>query len=357
MVSNSRSISMQESSHADASIDERPRARLRDVAALAGVSPKTASRVLAGEPNVSPERRERVIDAAKMLRFRPNRLAKDLRSGAQSSAVSLVVADLSNPFYSAVSASAEKVFRAHGLDLFLGSTQEDPEYERLVVTSMLERRTRAMLVVPSSEDHSYLQFEASLGTPLVFLDRPPVNLNADYFVGNDRAAAREAMTELAAFHRRCAVIGDTNVAWTARERLAGVREAVNSLDSDLRPTILTDAHHVETSQAMTLELLASDAPPTAFFGLNNLITLGILKAVRQMQARVTVVGFDDSDAMDLLGVSAIALSPIELGTLSAERILARIDDPTLTPAAFVLPFNKIVRTPLDQPIPIAKEIL
>lgn len=335
--------------------DEHPRARLRDVAALAGVSPKTASRALAGEANVSPERRARVMQAAKMLRFRPNRLAKELRTGAQSDAVSLVVADLSNPFYSAVAAAAEQVFRERGLDLFLGSTQEDSAREQSVLMSMLERRTRAVLIVPAAEDHSYLQFESDLGTPLVFIDRPPVNLRADYFVGNDRLAAREAMLELSELHSRCAVIGDTDVAWTARERLGGVREALAAQGlAGNNHIVVTDVHNVQDAYEAARAILTSSNPPTAFFGLNNLIALGVLKAMRATDSRAAVLAFDDSDTMDLLGVSTIALSPTELGTLSAKRVLERIDDPTLPTESFILPLKKTIRTPLDQSIFIAR---
>src|SRR5690606_1874951 len=138
-----------------------PRSTLGNVAALAGVSPKTASRALNDHPGVSAPTRQRVQEAARMLRFRPNALARELRTGAVSRGVGLVIADLANPFYSRLAAAAEQEFRSAGLELFLASTDEDPGREQEVVRTMLDRRVRALLVVPAAEDHSYLESEKS----------------------------------------------------------------------------------------------------------------------------------------------------------------------------------------------------
>ena len=333
---------------------ESSRPKLSDVAALAGVSLRTASRVLSGAPNVAADKREAVEKAARMLQFQPNRLARELRSGATSSAVGLVVANLANPYFSSMAAAAEDVLQPAGLDLFVGSTNEDPDRERAVVKATLERRTRAMLIVPAAADQAYLQFEWRLGTQFVFLDRPPVNLPADAIIGNDREAARDAMLEVISFHDRSAVIGDVGVAWTDRERVEGVREAVRASGApDESVTIVPNAHDSDIAYASTLDLLRLPDPPTAFFGLNNLITVGILRALRDAAGVATVLGFDDSDALDLLGVSTVTLSAAEVGRRGAQRALERITDPGLEPERTVLPATRVSRTPLDLPIRFA----
>src|SRR3954447_15243607 len=148
------------------------RPRLRDVAARAGVSVKTASRVFNAYPSVSPQTAKRVLDAARELRFSPNGLARELRRGGVTSAVGLVVGDLANPFYSQIAAGAERVLREQGLELFLATSDEDAEHEERVIRILLERRVRALLMVPAAQDHAYLETELALGTPVVFLDRP-----------------------------------------------------------------------------------------------------------------------------------------------------------------------------------------
>ena len=145
---------------------------MHDVAARAGVSHITVSRVLTDYPSIRPETRERVTRAAASLHFSPNRLARELRKGARTAAVGLVIGALDNPFYSQVASGVERTLRGGDLELLLASTDDDDEREAAVVRTMLERRVSALLVVPASRDHSYLEGERRLGTPIVVIDRP-----------------------------------------------------------------------------------------------------------------------------------------------------------------------------------------
>lgn len=328
------------------------RATLSDVAALAGVSPKTASRALNGHAGVSPDARERVEQAALKLRFRPNGLAKELRSGGVSSVVGLIVADISNPFFSRLAASVESALQPGGLELVIGSTGEDPQRERDLVRSFVERRARALLVVPASENHRYLQFEASIGTPIVFIDRPPVGLSVDVVMGDNIGAAQEVTRALiAAGHERIGVLADIPQAWTAKERLAGVLAVLReSGHPDAEALVRRGAHTPLLASDQMRELLALPDPPTAVFALNNLSTLGALRTLREVGAAVTVVGFDDSDSADLLDVSVVATDPDLLGRRVAELALARIAGADHPPVTEVLPTPLIVRTPLDRPL-------
>lgn len=324
---------------------QQERARLQDVAALAGVSIKTTSRILNGE-KASAAATSKVLDAARMLRYRPNGIARELRSGAISNGVGLIVSDLSNPFYSKMAYAAEEVLTKAGYDLFIASTNEDPEREQGLVRRMLERRTRALLLVPSSQDHSYLKFEMALGSNIIFLDRPPVNLLADSFVSNDREAALGMVAALKKSHRRVAVIGDEQIAWTAQERLAGALDELGSDNSCVR----TGAHRSEKAEEIADELLLLPEPPTAFLGLNNLITLGILRALRKRGQDCSVVGFDDSDVLQMFDVTAMHVAPELIGEMAANRALERISNPDLSPQSKLLQMQTIHRTPLDRPI-------
>lgn len=321
------------------------RARLQDVAALAGVSIKTTSRILNGE-KASASATSKVLDAAKMLRYRPNGIARELRSGAISNGVGMIVSDLSNPFYSKMAYAAEEILAKEGFDLFIASTDEDPQREEGLVRRMLERRTRALLLVPSSPDHSYLRFEMALGSNIIFLDRPPVNLLADSFVSNDKQAAREIVAELKRSHRRVAVIGDEQIAWTAKQRLAGAVEELGATST----LIQIGAHRPEKAEEITSELMARAEPPTAILGLNNLITLGILQGLKKCGKSCSVVGFDDSDVLQMFDVTALHVDPKRIGEMAAQRALERISNPDLAPTNQLLEMTTIHRTPLDKPI-------
>src|SRR3954452_16083003 len=121
------------------------RPTLTEVAALAGVSLKTASRALNQEPNVAPATGRRVRDAADLLGYRLNGIARDLRRGATSALVGLISGDLANPCYSAVASGMERELRQYGLQLITANTDEDAEQERALVDAFLERRVRALL--------------------------------------------------------------------------------------------------------------------------------------------------------------------------------------------------------------------
>lgn len=333
------------------------RSTLSDVAALAGVSPKTASRALNGHLGVSADARERVEQAAIKLRFRPNGLAKELRSGGKSNVVGLIVADISNPFFSRLAAAVEVAIQPRGFELVVGSTGEDPQRERDFVRSFVERRTQALLVVPASDNHRYLQFEASIGTPIVFVDRPPVDLSVDVVLGDDYIAALETTQALIhAGHRRIAVLGDEQQAWTARERLAGVAAALR--DDGRAPVdqlVRVGAHTPALASTHMRELLQLDEPPTAVFALNNLSTLGALRTLRETGGDVTLVGFDDSDVAELLDVSVVATDPVLMGRRAAEAALVRIDGDTRPAIRDVIASALVIRTPLDQPLAFARQ--
>jgi LacI family transcriptional regulator len=161
---------------------ESNRPTLRQVAELAGVSLKTASRVFNGEQYVAPETAARVREVAERLGFRPNTIARELRAGARSALVGLIIGDVANPFYARIARGAERRLRDAGLRLISASSDEDPGLERALVSDLLERRVSALLIVSCESDHGYLSAELALGTPLVFLDRSPRDIDADTVV-------------------------------------------------------------------------------------------------------------------------------------------------------------------------------
>src|ERR687895_732453 len=201
------------------------RPTMRDVASLAGVSLKTVSRVINDEPGVAVATAARVGDAIQELGFERNDLARSLRQGRTSSTLGLVIEDVSNPFYSSIAQAVEAAARERGYLLITASCEEDPDRERELVQALLRRRVDALLLVPASRDHEYLARAG--GTPVVFLDRPPVGLDADCVLLDNFGGARRAVEHLIAHgHERIAMVGDTAELFTAAERLAGYREAL-----------------------------------------------------------------------------------------------------------------------------------
>lgn len=340
-------------------IDRPPRPTLRQVAMLAGLSITTVSRVLNGEPYFSEESAAKVRTAAAQLGFRVNVLARELRSGAASTTVGLLIGDLANPFWSGIARGVERELSPRGMRLLTASTDEDPALEWSLTQDLLDRRVRALLVVPSAADHAYLDVERRQGLPVVFLDRPPSNIVADTMLLDNAGGARAATEHLlAAGHRRIAVLGDLARFYTHRERAKGFgdwmdRAGVTGWQHYLRDS----SHDAAAAERDTRELLELADPPTAFFTLNNWITAGALRALSAFAAdghrsdlrMPALVGFDDLDMGDLLGVSVIQHDPEEMGRIAAQTALARIDGDEGPARSIVLPTTLVARGSGERP--------
>jgi LacI family transcriptional regulator len=312
----------------DAFVGEPVRPTLLDVARLAGVSLKTASRALNGEPHVAEHTATRVHKAAGQLGFRPNTIARELRQGARSRAVGLIIGDVGNPFYARVARGVERRLRAGGLQLLMASSDEDPDTERRLTADMLDRRVCGLLMTTCLTDHAHLEVERRLGIPLAFLDRPPAGIVADTIaIDNDGGARLAARHLLAQGHRRIGVIGDLSRLTTHRERLAGFGAEMRAAGiADWERWVRTDSHDSDAAGRATRELLGgADEAPTALFTTNNRITVGALRALRGVPEPPALVGFDDFELADLLGVTVITHEPEHLGELAAECITARLD--------------------------------
>jgi LacI family transcriptional regulator len=330
------------------SMPQAERATLADVARLAEVSTKTVSRALSGGAHVDPETRARVEQAAATLRFRPNALARELRTGGVTTTVGFVIGDLTNPFYALVAAGVERVLARAGMTLVIAASDDESRLEPTVVAAMLERRIRGLLLVPIAEDHSYLDSERHFGTPIVAVDRPLSNATSDSVVLDNRAGARAGVLALLdAGHSRVAFVGSTDSLFTHHERLLGYRDALDARGRDLDPALIrTDCPDIPSAAAAVSALLDSAHAPSAVFAGNNRATIGALQGIRQRgghEGHVGLLGFDDFELAGFLGVSVVAHQPERMGEVAAEIILRRMVDPMGMAEQVVLPTRVILR--------------
>ena len=324
------------------------RITLKDVAALAGVSIKTASRALAGEAGVNAQTLATIKAAAQKLDYRPNRLAQQLRGGHATHAMAVLIGELHNPFYSEVAAGVESVLRPEGFDIFIASTNEDENTEKHLIENFIERAVEGIIILPASQDHFYLETERSRGTPIVFLDRPPVNVLADSVTLDNRKAAGEAVRHLfAQGHKKIAVLADAENVWTARERIEGVRNAYGSAKVALDENLVSSG---ATAQDAILKVLTrllqlpTDQAPTAVLALNNQITIGVISALKKLNVNLNLVGFDDFDLSEVLGTTVVHHSPFELGRQGALLALDRLENPNRKPTHHVMQAELIERS-------------
>lgn len=321
-----------------------PAPTLAQVAERAGVSLKTASRAVNGEPRVAEATRERVLDAAHQLGFQLNRAASLLARGLTSNLVGLITGDLANPFYSAVAKGVEQELRSRGMQLTVASSDEEPARERELIGEFVDRQVRALILVSTSTDHSDLAGVQARGIPVVFVDRPAVGIDADTVLLDNRRGARVAVEHLiAAGHTSIGFIGDLSRLETHRERLAGFEDAMRAAGLDAERWVRHDAHDVAAALDEARALLTQPEPPTALFTSNNRITIGAVRAMLELDAWPALVGFDDFELADILGITVIAHDPVEMGRTAARLALGAMERRHEGPSGIILPTRLVQR--------------
>ena len=318
------------------------RPTMRDVADSANVSLKTVSRVVNGEPGVRQELVGRVETAIDQLGFRRNEIASSLRRG-RAGAVGLVIEDLANPFYSAIAHAVEQYAHERGHALLIGSCEEDPARERALVLRML-RSIDALLIVPAGDDHRYLMPEQQAGTPMVFIDRPPRGIDADSVLADNEGGARRGAAHLIAHgHRRIGFLGESADRYTAAQRRAGYRAALEDAGIGYDDALVGVS--AGDPEGAARALLAGPARPTALFCADNRHTVGALRAVRAATEPVALLGFDDFELAELLPVpvSVVRFDVMALGAAAARLAYGRVDGERGLPARAVVPCELVAR--------------
>lgn len=304
------------------------RATLREVALAAGVSTATVTRAMQNSPRVEPDTRQRVVEAVKRLGYTPNPLARGLRTGNREGAVGLVTAGFTNLFQAGVAAGAERELRRAGLNLIIGSTDDDPDREPELARAMIDRRVGALMMMPDGDDRGFLTAEHTFGTPVVLVGRPAHDLDADVVMTEDDQGVRDATRQLLDLgHRRIAALAGRPTTFRAKQRLDGFRAALHEHGTPEHPElVITNLTTPGQARAAVAQLMHSPSPPTAVIALNLGISDGVLLDRITHHRRSAFIAFDDNELSAGLGVSAVVRDPQEVGRQAALLALARTGD-------------------------------
>lgn len=323
---------------------------MKDVAARAGVSLKTVSRVVNDEEGVSAPLRTRVEQALTQLDYTHNVHASNLRrTDPRTGTVGALLQDLSNSFSASLLRSLEDVARTQQTAILAASLDEEEGRERALVRDLVARRVDGLVLMPATTHHDYLATEVRAGLPTVFVDREPHGIEADSVTVDNVLGARRAVAHLIQHgHRRIAVLHDLATIQTAGERLRGYRLAMGAAG------IPVD-EHVEVSEVRTPEdaeqavraLYRTGAGPTAIFAARNDLAVGTARGLRALglQHRVAVVGFDDFPLADLLdpALTVVRQNVTEIGAEVGRLLFSRIAGDTSQPRRVVIEPTLVVR--------------
>jgi LacI family transcriptional regulator len=312
---------------------DRP-ATLRDVAAAARVHPATASRALNPETRllVSEDTARRVVEAAAKLGYRPNPVARSLRT-RRSHTVGVLIPDLNNPLFPPIVRGLEDKLAAAGYVALIGNTDADPNRERLLFEQMRARHVDGFVLATATLHDKMLAEAAAAEMPVVLMNR----LSSDYSfpsvsVDNEQGA-RMALTHLARLgHTRIAHIAGPQEASTGVSRLRGFREgmAQHGLAVDDQLIVYATKYTVEEGTRCCLELLASRGSFTAIAAANDMLAVGCYAAFEEAAVdcpdELSLIGFNDMPFIDRLRppLTTVRFPHYQLGTEAAQLLLERI---------------------------------
>ncbi|MCZ9883661.1 LacI family DNA-binding transcriptional regulator [Arthrobacter sp. B2a2-09] len=303
---------------------------LHDVAAHAGVSTMTVSRVLGGGKNVRPAKMESVLASIEALGYRKNENARSLRPGQRTGLIGVIITNVANPYYAEVQLGIEETLAAHNLRLLVGNSGEDAQRERQLTADFVGRQVDGLIVVPSGGATEHLTEKFLGSTPLVLATRELEGFEADTVLIDDINGAYLGTKKLIAEgHKRIAFVGNTSL-FTGKRRFEGFVKAHRESGLEVNPDLVKSGqHNTTTAQQAIEELLSMEEAPTAVFSANNRSTIGILRGAAATASSKTlrVVGFDNFELSDMMpfALTVIDHDARELGRQAGKLLLHRLE--------------------------------
>ena len=287
---------------ANAAIRPSRSVTIGDVAAVAGVSIRTVSRVLNDSPKVNGETRQRVQAIIAKLGFQPSLRARGLAAG-RSFLLGVVQGDFNAHVIGLFQRGIVEVCSASGYELIVHpAATDDPDLAPVIGAFVRRSRVDGLLLLPPiSENADIPRVLAELGVASVGIAAVDIPGYSWMLVSDERGAARQVAEHLIGLgHRRIAMITGPMKFHSAQERLAGFREALNQAGLDLpEPYVRVGDYGFQSGRDCTAALLALPQPPTAIFASNDIMAAAALKTAADLGVNVpgdvSVAGFDDSD--------------------------------------------------------------
>lgn len=318
-------------------------ARMKDVAALAGVSPAAVSLALRGSSRISPATRARVEEAARELSYQPHVGARSLRTDRTNS-LGLVVSDVANPFFAELAGYIQRSAAKTGYSIVLANSDEDPTKQDAYLSSLLAgRQVDGVMLVPVAAMTPGIEAAGAARAKLVLVDRPLVvsagapgseHLLASPVVRSSAAGAViDAARLLTALgHRRIGIVAPPLEIQIGRERRDLMREALlaHGVAADDIVVVAGD-FRLGSGERAVEHLLQGGNRPTALFVADGLMAVGAMKALRRAGIRVpediSLIGFDDTPWFELLDppLTTIAQPVADLAEGAVQALLALLD--------------------------------
>lgn len=306
---------------------------IKQVAARAGVSTATVSRVQSGYSSVSDDLRERVLDAVQELNYQPNLIARSLRV-QRTTMIGVVLPDIQNTFFTSILHGIEDGLQQEDYTLLFSNSNDNIERERRMLLALQAERVAGIIFVPISNDPAEYLPLLQGGMPLVAIDRAPEGLGIGTVSVKNAEGASAAIRYLISLgHHRIGMISGPPETSTGSERLEGYVQTLGQAGLALDDRLIAYGDFRKESGYDAMQaLLALPDPPTAVFVANSLMTLGALRAINERRLHIpsdiSVLCFDDPEWADAYvpALTVVQQPTYQLGLTAARLLLARIRD-------------------------------
>lgn len=335
------------------------RVTLRDVAARAKVDSSTASRALNEETShlLSDDTVARVAKAAEDLKYRPNAIARSLRT-SRTMTVGMLVPDIENPLFPPIVRGMEDELARSGYTVILANTDNDAEHERAVTQSLLARQIDGLAIASARLDHEGLEWINDQSMPLVFVNRLETEHGVPSVIPDDAAGTSALMKHLFGLgHSKIAQISGPQRLSTSRARWEGYKKGLrkHGVKLDRSRVVFADSYSIEAGAKACRDLLDAGADFTAIFASNDLIAIGCLETLAGagigVPEDVSLVGYNDLRLVDRLNpaLTTVRVPKYEMGVTAARLLLGRMKGEDESEIHVVLEPELVIRQSTAKP--------
>jgi DNA-binding LacI/PurR family transcriptional regulator len=326
-------------------------ATISDVAREARVSVATISRVLNNNPRVSPQTRQRVLEAIEKLAYEPNVLARNFRR-SESRVILVLCPNFTNPFYGNIVTGIADTARRHGYSAMFCTTQNDKDREKDFLDMLRNKRADGAILLATANSPKFLAHLAGqypiVQCPEYFQDVEVSHVSIDNY-----KAARHAVRYLTGLgHRRIALITSNDAYLSMSHRYKGYQAELERADIPFDPALVQytgEGYHFSNGVKAIHALMTLPEPPTAVFCVSDILALGALRGAIDLGYRVpedlAVMGFDDVEYATMFKphITTVRMPCYDLGASAMEVLWGKMNDAPGTNRDIVLDFELVIR--------------
>jgi len=327
---------------------------IKDVAKKAGVSPSTVSRALSGNAAVKDSTKQKILEAVKLLNYRPNFLAQGLKEG-RTKTIGLIIPNIRNPIYPAVARGVEDAAKKFGYSVVLCNTDENAKTEKEYIQKLRKRWVDGIIIAPASNKTEHIVELQTENFPLVIIVRNVDFLSNAVIIDNYRAAYDAVSFLIKTGHRRIAIVKGNQQLALYRERFKGYKQALIDAGIPVNEDLITgdDSDSVQWSldgYNAIYSLLVQKIKFDAVFATTDLRAIGAIRAIKdhgyKVPEDISVIGFDNLEFSSLIDppLSTVSQPLYDIGMRAVNKLIPLIGSKNISePTIEIMTSELIIR--------------